>query len=106
MKKSAFVFIMKTEESFQNKNKKIRASHPLLEILNPNHYLYCICCLAKDYTEIGIQKNQKRPEFWATKKIYSFVTYYPLMEMFLEVISQMLGKLERKINKLIYIYFF
>ena len=101
-----------------NSSKNLRKVS-LLQTSNPNHLKYCICFVSNDYQQVTIKKScspskedpkKKKKEkerttddeyetvFFATKKVYCFVSYYPFIKFFTDVIISILNYL--KVNKM------
>lgn len=90
---NSFVFILKPDEKF-TKTKKNKIKNEFLKTCNSDLLLYCVCYVAKDF--IGVKKDPsskgKRFDFWQTKKVYCFMTYFPFVSFFLDVIVSFLSK--------------
>lgn len=81
----SFIFTMKLQEPpFFEPNS-------LISILNPNKLLYGICFISDDYLEIT--KNKNKREFFLVPRVYCFITYYPFIKLFIDLIVMILSKL-------------
>lgn len=101
-----------------NSSKNLRKVS-LLQTSNPNHLKYCICFVSNDYQQVTIKKScspskedkkKKKKDketttdeeyetvFFSTKKVYCFVSYYPFIKFFTDVIISILNYL--KVNKM------
>ena len=97
---NSFIFVLKPDEKF-TKSKKSKIKNDFLKTCNNELLLYCICYVAKDF--IGVKKDaqkQKKYEFWQTKKVYCFMTYFPFFNFFLDIIVSFLSnkKIKKNIN--------
>lgn len=82
--------------------------------MNPSKTLYCVCFKVKDFIESTKLESSKisnsgtsstqllkshstsnmsktRMKFWQTEKVYTFVTYFPLVKFFLRIITNILN---------------
>lgn len=103
--------------SLDSRKKLRRVS--LLQTSNPNHLKYCICFIANDYQHFTykakskikdskkinmknnvstLSTNDEESYFYSTKKIFCFVSYYPFIKFFTDVIISILNYL--KLNKM------
>ena len=57
---------------------------------NPNKILYGICFVSNDYLESSEMKQGRK--FVAAPRVYCFVTYYPLIKLFVDLIVMILSK--------------
>lgn len=120
-RRNAFVILLKNDEDlfkssvsqlklFINGERSEMRKVSLLETSNPNHFKYCICFLVRDYIAVPAspqtQKNKKNGkitadqdfEYIETEKVLCFITYYPFIRFFTDIILSILNYF--KINKL------
>ncbi|EAS06095.2 DENN (AEX-3) domain protein (macronuclear) [Tetrahymena thermophila SB210] len=89
----------------------------LLEKINPSKTLYCVCFKVKDFVEstkldsstiannniTNLQKSystsnigKQKMKFWQTEKVFCFVTYFPFVKFFLQIITTVLNVIKIK----------
>ncbi|KAL4433492.1 hypothetical protein ABPG74_002889 [Tetrahymena malaccensis] len=97
---NCFTFVVKTDDSFK-KQSHFQNSNKLLDTCNPSKLLYGICFKIKDIVEDdskGIENTAKTlansQNFWITKRAICFLTYYPFVKFFLDIISSLLNQIK------------
>ncbi|EAS06158.1 DENN (AEX-3) domain protein (macronuclear) [Tetrahymena thermophila SB210] len=97
---NCFTFVVKTDDSFK-KQSHFQNSNKLLDICNPSKLLYGICFKIKDIVEDDSKGNDNSAKtlansqnFWITKRAICFLTYYPFVKFFLDIISSLLNQIK------------
>ncbi|KAL4433553.1 hypothetical protein ABPG74_002950 [Tetrahymena malaccensis] len=89
----------------------------LLDKINPSKTLYCVCFKVNDFVEstkldsstmannnnTNLQKSystsnigKQKMKFWQTEKVFCFVTYFPFVKFFLQIITTVLNTIKIK----------
>ncbi|KAL4482588.1 hypothetical protein ABPG72_005831 [Tetrahymena utriculariae] len=97
---NCFTFVVKTDDSFK-KQSHFQNSNKLLDMCNPSKLLYGICFKIKDIIEDDSKGNENTAKtlansqnFWITKRAICFLTYYPFIKFFLDIISSLLNQIK------------
>lgn len=88
-----FIFSLKSDDYFV----KAEAEDAYLKAINPGKLLYCVCLASQDF--IGMRQKQgqyrvKKNEVWRYPKVYCFLTYYPCVEFFQELLLSILNMIK------------
>lgn len=96
------IFTIKSQE-FESDQKEY-SNIALLEACNPQKLMYGICLSVYDYIETTPDDvkltfaNRKKRTFWRYKKAYCFLTYFPFIELFQDLLIAIISREAFKVD--------
>jgi len=87
LNKNCFIFPLLSEET----HDQIKKLDDIIEASNPSRLLYFVCIKTEDFFKTESSNTpRKSKEIWVVEKAYCFMTYYPFMPFFFEVLIKFL----------------
>ncbi len=88
--RDSFIFMVKNEESYLQDTGDPK---DVLRMCNPNKVLYAVCMMTTDFYCTKVNGTRA---FWEVQKIYCFLTKYPFMKLFFDLIILLLATVKKR----------
>ena len=83
---NSFVFTIKSEQFYE----QCSSDNVVLNTINKERILNCYCMKINDFCKHG----DSNYSLWEVKKVFCFVTVFPLLDLFIELLLSLINKIK------------